>query len=58
MRNSRRSARLLACAGATAVFTAALTCTLVTPSYAGAAWSIVQTDDGLGWSYNDGVGWH
>ena len=51
MRKFRQSARLLTCAGATAMFTAVLTCTLATPSHAGAAWSIptVQTSDGVGW---------
>ena len=51
MRTFRKPVRLLACAGATAAFTAALTFTLATPSYAGAAWSIptVQTNDGVGW---------
>ena len=51
MRTSRLSARLLATAGAAAVFTAALTSTLVTASHAEvtAPGAIVQISDGVAW---------
>ena len=51
MRTSRWSARLLATAGAAAVFAAALTSTLVTASHAAvtAPTGIVVTTDGVSW---------